>query len=370
MPTASTLVAAALSGLLATGSGGGAELVLRLHDPALVESSGLAVSARHDGVLWTNPDGGEVAQVMAVDGSGDTVATVTLDGIDPYDPEALAPGPDGRSLWLGDLGDNLEQRPDVSVFRFTEPRRLADRTVRARWYRFTYPDGPHDAEALLVDPSTGRLLVATKALGGAGLYRAPARLVAEGEGTNRLQRVADVPSLVTDGAFLPDGRFVLRSYTMAYVYDRPGHQVASAPLPRQPQGESVADDWTRLAARRQRGRGLSRLPGPGPRRRGGPVDAGRDVVGGRRRGLGRVGPGPSGRGRRLVAGQPGGPGGGGGNRLGRHRRAPAPSPPLTSPSAALTPLGRLTLDHRPPRVVEPGAFCARTGPNSHHSAGV
>ena len=49
------LVAAALSGLLATGSAGGAELVLRLHDPALVESSGLAVSGRHDGVLWTTP---------------------------------------------------------------------------------------------------------------------------------------------------------------------------------------------------------------------------------------------------------------------------------------------------------------------------
>jgi hypothetical protein len=246
MPTASTLVAAALSGLLATGSGGGAELVLRLHDPALVESSGLAVSDQHDGVLWTNPDGGEVAQVMAVDGSGDTVATVTLDGIDPYDPEALAPGTDGRTLWLGDLGDNLEERPDVSVFRFAEPRQLADRTVPARWFRFTYPDGPHDAEALLVDPVTGRLLVATKAIGGAGLYRAPARLVAEDAGTNLLERVADVPSLVTDGAFLPDGRFVLRSYTTAYVYDRPGHQVASAPLPRQPQGESLAVDGDSL----------------------------------------------------------------------------------------------------------------------------
>jgi len=240
MPTASPLVAAALSGLLATGSGGGAELVLRLHDPALVESSGLAVSGRHDGIVWTHPDGGTVARVMAVDESGDTVATVTLDGIDPYDPEALAPGTDGRSLWLGDLGDNLEQRPDVSVFQFTEPRELADRTVRATWFRFTYPDGPHDAEALLVDPSTGRLLVATKALGGAGLYRAPPKLVTEDAGTNRLERVADVPPLVTDGAFLPDGRFVLRSYTTAYVYDRPGHQVASAPLPRQPQGESVA----------------------------------------------------------------------------------------------------------------------------------
>jgi hypothetical protein len=214
---------------------------MHLHDPALLESSGLAVSARHDGIVWTHPDGGSVAQVMAVDDSGDTVATVTLEGLDPYDPEALAPGP-RRTLWLGDLGDNLEQRPDVSVFRFREPRSLTDRTVRARWFRFTYPDGPHDAEALLIEPSTGRLLVATKALGGAGLYRAPERLITEDAGTNRLERVADVPSLVTDGAYLPDGRFVLRTYTMLHVYDRPGHEVASAELPPQPQGESVAAD--------------------------------------------------------------------------------------------------------------------------------
>jgi hypothetical protein len=52
--------------------------------------------------------------------------------------------------------------------------------------------------------------------------------------------VADVPILVTDGAFLPDGRFVLRTYSAVYLYDRPGHQVAWAPLPSQPQGESVA----------------------------------------------------------------------------------------------------------------------------------
>ena len=68
---------------------------------------------------------------MAVDRRGDTVATVTLDGIDPYDPEALAPGTDRRTLWLGDIGDNSVQRPDVSVFLVTEPRRLADRTVPA-----------------------------------------------------------------------------------------------------------------------------------------------------------------------------------------------------------------------------------------------
>lgn len=242
MPAASTAAAVLLSTSLAAS---GPAVVLRIHDPALVESSGLAASARHPDVVWTHADGGDVAQVRAVDRSGATVAVVTLAGIDPYDPEALAPGTDSRGrplLFLGDIGDNRAVRPDVSVFRFREPRTLGDRTVRATWYRFTYPDGPQDAEALLVEPGTGRLLIATKSFGDAGLYRAPARLVPESAGVNRLQRVGSVPPLVTDGAFLPDGRFVLRTYSDLHVYDRPGHEVAGALLPRQPQGESVAVD--------------------------------------------------------------------------------------------------------------------------------
>jgi hypothetical protein len=239
---------AAVAGLVLAATPAPPQVVMTLQDPTLLESSGLAVSATHPGVLWTHNDGGSVAQVLAVDRHGSTVATVTLAGIDPYDPEALAPGTDGQgrpALFLGDLGDNRRSRPDVSVFRFREPTRLADATVPARWYRFTYPDGPHDAEALLVDPD-GRILVATKAISGAALYQAPRKLVAEAQGPNVLTRLADVPALVTDGAYLPDGRFVLRTYTSVYVYDRPGHEVARAPLPSQPQGESVAADGDRL----------------------------------------------------------------------------------------------------------------------------
>jgi hypothetical protein len=229
-------------------SGSGPEVVLTIHDPELIESSGLAVSARHPDVLWTHNDGGQTAEVIAVDANGDTVAHVTLAGIDPYDAEALAPGKDagGRpALYLGDIGDNLAARPDVSVFRFSEPATLTDATVPAQWYRFSYPDGAHDAEALLVGP-TGRIMIASKELLGGALYRAPRRLVTADQGTNRLTRVARVPGLVTDGAYLPDGRFVLRTYTSVFVYDRPGHQVARAELPLQPQGESVAADGDRL----------------------------------------------------------------------------------------------------------------------------
>ncbi len=225
-----------------------APVVRTLTDPRIVESSGLAVSQRHPGLFWTHNDGGQVAQVFGIGRDGTTAATVTLAGIDPYDPEALAPGsgPDGEpALFLGDIGDNLRTRRDISVFRFDEPASLGDTTAEATWYRFRYPDGPHDAEALLVGPH-GRILIATKGISGQGLYRAPARLVTQDRGTNTLRRIAEVPSLVTDGAYLPDGRFVLRSYSAVFVYDRPGHEVARAELPGQPQGESVAADDDRL----------------------------------------------------------------------------------------------------------------------------
>src|SRR5688572_14887082 len=114
MPTAS-VAAALLSLAVATGAAPGPTLLFRLQDPALQESSGLAVSQLHDDVVWSHPDGGDVAEVMAVDGRGRTVATVRLRGVDPYDPEALAPGSTsgGPALFLGDIGDNRARRPDI-----------------------------------------------------------------------------------------------------------------------------------------------------------------------------------------------------------------------------------------------------------------
>lgn len=244
---------------------GGAVELFRFEEPTLDESSGLAVSARHDGIIWTHNDGGRVARVLAVDRRGRTRARVTLRGVDPYDPEALAPGRDRRgrpALYLGDIGDNLSVRRDVSVLRFAEPGRLASHRVSPEWFRLRYPDGPQDAEALLVDPRDNRVWVATKDLLRGALYRAPVRMSTRR--TNVLERVAVVPGLITDGAFLPDGRFVLRSYATVYLYGAPGKLEDQAPLPDQEQGESIAVDGDRLLVGSE-GRGSAVYAVPVPR---------------------------------------------------------------------------------------------------------
>jgi hypothetical protein len=53
-------------------------------------------------------------------------------------------------------------------------------------------------------------------------------------------------SLITDGAFLPDGRLVLRNYGSATIFADPSkaegtlQPIATASLPTQPQGETLA----------------------------------------------------------------------------------------------------------------------------------
>jgi hypothetical protein len=162
----------------------------------------------------------------------------TFDDEDPEDLEAIAPGR-GRSLWVGDIGDNRRARGSIRVHHL-EPSPSGG-TVDASTFDLVYPDGSHDAETLLVHPRTEELLVVTKRpfIGGV-VYRAPGPL-REG-GLHQLEQVGSVSGMITDGAFLPDGRHLLvRTLGGAAVYTYPGlDKVAELRLPVQEQGEGIA----------------------------------------------------------------------------------------------------------------------------------
>jgi WD40-like Beta Propeller Repeat len=237
------LLGAPLSVLLAGGTAaadGGPHAVFSFQDGRITESSGLAASRIHPGVYWTHNDSNDGPYVYAVDGKGRTVATVTLRGIHPRDVEAISLGPDGQ-IYLGDIGDNLGGKwPEVWIYRFTEPKALHDQTVDAVRYRVQYADGPRDAEALMVQPKTGRVYIASKNEDGGHLYAGPPHLTTAG--INVFHSIADVP-WVTDGAFSPDGtRLVLRGYFWAAEYtwrgDRPVDR-SRLDVPLQEQGEGV-----------------------------------------------------------------------------------------------------------------------------------
>lgn len=212
-----------------------------VQDPAITESSGLAASILHPGIVWTVNDSGDEARLYAVDSDGATAAVLTVDGVDARDWEALAAvrGPDGvATLWVGDIGDNSSSWDSVRVLRITEPESLSTATVTAQAYDLVYEDGPADAEALLADPASGQLYIATKRASNPGLYALPAAL--SSDGSNTLTKIGQVPPVVTDGAWNPlDGRFALVGYVYAWVYADLGAEPEQFVLPSRPQGETV-----------------------------------------------------------------------------------------------------------------------------------
>jgi hypothetical protein len=220
-----------------------------LQDPQISESSGIVASAQYDDVFYTHNDSGDTARFFAIDRSCRTRATFVLGGVQARDWEDISRGP-GNTLWLGDIGDNSATRVNgILIHRVQEPA-AAEGMVRltATSYRLRYADGPHDAEALLVEPRTGQVLVVTKGLAGGTVYAAPLPLQAANP--NILKRVGTVPVPdVTAGDISPDGsHLVLRNYTAAYEWDVTGDDVAGAlekqptriPLPRSPQGEAIS----------------------------------------------------------------------------------------------------------------------------------
>ncbi|MFR0353311.1 WD40 repeat domain-containing protein [Streptomyces sediminimaris] len=248
---AGVLLVCALA-LPAAADGGDGVRGFTIKDPRITESSGLAASRLHPGIYWTHNDSGDGPYIYAVDGStGKTVARVTLSGVGrPRDVEAISIGP-GNQIYVGDIGDNLGGKwPYVWIYRLPEPKKLADRTIRATQYVVKYSDGPRNAESLVVDPRTGRPYIIDKNENGGHLYEGPARLSTSG--ANIFRPVAAVDLWATDAAISPDGRqLAVRGYFGGIYYDWNGGRIkrkGRLDVPLQGQGESVtySIDGTRL----------------------------------------------------------------------------------------------------------------------------
>jgi hypothetical protein len=211
--------------------------------PEATELSGLAISHAQRGVLWTHNDSGDSARVFAITSKGRLVAEVTVAGAQAVDWEDIAVGPGTRrrdALYVADIGDNDAARPDVVVYRMREPRVAgsgAHLSAAARALTLRYPDGAHDAEALLVSPSNGALFVVTKSFSGrAGVYLAAHPRAG---GTTTMRRVATIAlaggDAITAGDVSADGRTIaVRSYFRAYAWKRRRGETIAAALRRRP----------------------------------------------------------------------------------------------------------------------------------------
>ena len=241
-----------------------------VRDPAISESSGLAASRRNPGMLWTHNDSGDKPLVFCLDLQARSCGVWLVTGADAFDWEDMAAGPGPRAgqpyLYLGDIGDNIDQRTEIVVYRIPEPTAPGGdvdgtlvspaSTAPAEALRFKYPDGPHNAEALLVHPESGDLYIVSKDAQSAKVYKAaaplePAKVVTMVQvGTIRLGTGPRGLETITGADISPDGRRVaLSTYTQGYELEVPAGAVfddvwAQRPVPvalgARLQGEAVA----------------------------------------------------------------------------------------------------------------------------------
>ena len=220
------------------------------------EVSGMVDSRSVPGTLWTAQDGGNPAELVLLGYDGKIRAKLPVPGAANRDWEDLTSGPGPQAginyLYLADIGDNTAQHATGTVYRMPEPASPTSAITGVERITFSYPDGPRDAETLLLDPQTKDLYVVSKQDSKARLYRLayPQRtqepMVAEALG--------ELPhTLVTGGAFSPDGsEIILRTYTNVYYWPRKSNQTVADAMQRTPavdlpyrieqQGEAICFD--------------------------------------------------------------------------------------------------------------------------------
>ncbi len=197
----------------------------------LAELSGLAASTRHPGRLWAHNDSGNAFQLFALSPEGQVQATYSLSGVPPellreMDLEDIAlgpcaPGGEAQCLYLADTGDNFRRRKQVRLYRLPEPDGPSSEPLPVEVLPFTYPDGPHDVESLIVEPRSGRLAVITKTGKSLGEVFVLEGLAPGSVGLARRLGVLRAPEggdhTTTAAALHPSGdRLLLRTYTRVW----------------------------------------------------------------------------------------------------------------------------------------------------------
>lgn len=221
------------------------------------EASGLAPSRHFDGYLWTHQDSGRPNAVYLVSADGKSIREYTLPGTRNHDWEDIASGPgpeeDVHYLYVGDIGNNNAPLTATNtIYRVPEIAKPEDAFSPddVDKITFSYPDGPRDAEALLLDPVTRDIFIISKESSATGIYRLayPQSTTA----TITAEKVGTLPSAltVTSGAISTDGSEILiRTYFAAYYWSRKSGESIGAVLMRpasqqpsvalEPQGEAI-----------------------------------------------------------------------------------------------------------------------------------
>lgn len=231
-----------------------------LPDGVAPEASGLARS--DTGLFYTVDDATGTDELIALRGDGSLVARIRVAGMSAENAEALtigscSSGATGSCLFVGDIGN---PRDTATIYHIPEPTGPPWFAQSTAW-TYTYPDGPHNAEAMFLAPNGDLVLIDKPAPDSTGsvpphrIYRAaqgggeltPVRTFTPPTPTIPMQSLL-TRTVVTDAAY--DGnRVLLLTYDQVIEYTAPVPDADPAnfpdwphrnlPMPSVPQAEGI-----------------------------------------------------------------------------------------------------------------------------------
>ncbi len=209
-------------------------------DPLIQSASGLSASRAYPNMFWTHDDGGLNNYIFLLDTTGTRKAyfLVAGGGNTDWTDMAIGPGPAAgvNYLYLADIGDSKANRANVSVQRFPEPHSALDtsgalgQTDKVEYIYFKYPNGPTDAETILLDPATKDIYIIDK---GTPANVFVAHYPQPVDSTFTITKIATIPLVsLRGGSMSSDGQEILvRNLTNIYYWKRqPGESILNTLL--------------------------------------------------------------------------------------------------------------------------------------------
>ena len=214
--------------------------------------SGIADSKINQGYLWIVEDSGNPPEIKLLKYDGMVLKKICLKNAVNRDWEdlALSSGPNNSLsyLYIADIGDNDAQHNNYLIYRFAEPLAGIDTVYTWEEISFTYADGAHDAETILVDHQTKDIYIITKRDATSKIYKLAYPQSTSSD--NPLQYVASFSfSGVVGAAISNNGNEILvKTYTDLFYWNREEGKTIENTLQeksikieylQEPQGEAV-----------------------------------------------------------------------------------------------------------------------------------
>ncbi len=224
----------------------------QLRDKEMDEISGIAASGVFKDIYYIHNDSGDTSRFFAITPDGTLKTTIYYKG-DPtvkqavVDCEDIAVGPgpvNGKSyVYMGDIGDNDAVRKYITIYRMEEQPSWAKDSLThttAVPLHLKYPDGPKDAETLMIDPVEKLIYIVSKRKDTVKIYTTPLSykandtLLLTKRGKLFFEGIKPF-KWVTAGDISKDGQqILLKNYQKVYYWQRANNEPIWQTMQRKP----------------------------------------------------------------------------------------------------------------------------------------